>query len=122
MGAELHLGSNRANHAFLGGGVKWSTQIGRLLPAVNLGYRYRFGEQRTHITEALQCQIDTCGFDVVSANASRGTFVAALSVGGKLGRADVRIGYEGELNGDVYSHAANFRLVLPFGGDAAPRR
>jgi hypothetical protein len=32
----------------------------------------------------------------------------------------VRIGYEGEFNGDVMSHSGNFKFVLPLGGHAAP--
>jgi hypothetical protein len=42
-----------------------------------------------------------------------------LSVGGKLGPVDVRIGYEGEFNGDVTSHSGNFKFVLPLGGHKA---
>ena len=32
----------------------------------------------------------------------------------------MRIGYEGEFNGDVTSHSGNFKFVLPLGGHAAP--
>src|SRR4029078_5653952 len=119
-GAELHLGNNKASHTFLTGGVKWATQMGGVVPEVNLGYRYRFGEKRTDISEAFMCQIDTCAFDVVAAGQKKGTFLAALSVGGKVGPVDVRIGYEGEFNGDVTSHSGNFKFVLPLGGHAAP--
>ena len=31
-GAQLHLGSNRAKHTFLTGGVKWAGQMGGLVP------------------------------------------------------------------------------------------
>src|SRR4029079_14828075 len=105
---------------FLTGGVKWATQMGGLVPEVNLGYRYRMGERRTDISEAFMCQIDTCAFDVVSAGAKRGTFLAGVSVGGKMGPVDVRVGYEGEFNGDVHSHDFNFKFVVPIGGHAAP--
>ena len=63
---------------------------------------------------------DACDFDIVSAAQKRGTFLAGLSVGGKMGPVDLRIGYEGEFNGDVTSHSGNFKFVLPLGGHAAP--
>jgi hypothetical protein len=119
-GAELHLDDNDANHSFFTGGVKWATQMGGVVPEVNLGYRHRFGNTRTNITEAFNCQIDLCPFDIVSSGEKRGTFLAGLSIGGKIGWADLRIGYEGEFNGDVKSHSGNFRIVVPIGGHAAP--
>src|SRR4029079_304300 len=97
-GAELHLDSNTSNHAFGTGGVKFATTFGKLVPELNIGYRYRFGSNHTTITEAFQCQIDTCPFDIVSASAKRGTILAGVSIGGKVGMADVRVGYEGEFN------------------------
>ena len=51
---------------------------------------------------------------------SRGTFLAGVSVGGKIGPVDIRIGYEGEFNGDITSHTGNFKVVVPLGGRAAP--
>ena len=119
-GAELHLDKNSAKHSFLTAGVKWATQMGGMVPEVNLGYRHRFGEKRTDITEAFLCQTDTCPFDVVSAGQKRGNFLAGLSVGGKLGPVDLRIGYEGEFNSDITSHSGNFKFVLPLGSRAAP--
>jgi outer membrane autotransporter protein len=119
-GAELHLDSNTSNHSFLTGGVKWATQMGGVVPELNVGYRYRFGSDHATVSEAFQCQIDTCAFDVVSASQKKGAFLAGLSVGGKVGLVDVRIGYEGEFNGDITSHSGNFKFVLPLGGHAAP--
>jgi outer membrane autotransporter protein len=119
-GAALHLDDNSAKHSFLTGGVKWATQMGGLVPEVNLGYRYRFGEKRTNITEAFLCQTDTCAFDVVSAGQKRGNLLAGVSIGGKMGPVDLRIGYEGEFNSDITSHSGNFKFVLPLGGHAAP--
>jgi len=119
-GAELHLDSNTSNHSFLTGGVKWATQMGGVVPELNVGYRYRFGSDHATVSEAFQCQIDTCAFDVVSASQKKGAFLAGLSVGGKVGPVDVRIGYEGEFNGDITSHSGNFKFVLPLGGHAAP--
>jgi outer membrane autotransporter protein len=118
-GAELHLDSNSDSHTFLTGGVKWATQMGGVVPEVNVGYRYRFGNERSRIGAYFNGDVD-CDFDIVSAAQKRGNFLAGLSVGGKLGPVDVRIGYEGEFNGDVVSHSGNFKFVLPIGGHAAP--
>ena len=52
-GAELHLGNNKSSHTFLTGGVKWATQMGGVVPEVNVGYRYRFGERRTDIARSV---------------------------------------------------------------------
>ena len=43
--AALTLDSAKSNHSYLTGGVKWATQIGGMVPELNLGYRYRFGDQ-----------------------------------------------------------------------------
>ena len=118
-GAELHLAGNGDKHSFLTGGAKWATQMGGVVPEVNFGYRHRFGDPRADIEEAFQCQIDICAFDIVSASQKRGTFLAGLSVGGKVGPVDLRIGYEGEFNSGVTSHSGNFKIVLPLGGHAA---
>ena len=56
-----------------------------------------------------------CDFDIISASQKRGTFLAGLSVGGKMGPVDLRIGYEGEFNSDITSHSGNFKIVLPLG-------
>jgi hypothetical protein len=59
-------------------------------------------------------------FNIISTWQKRGTFLAGLSVGGKMGPVDLRIGYEGEFNSDVTSHSGFFKFVLPPGGHAAP--
>jgi hypothetical protein len=59
-------------------------------------------------------------FNIISTSQKRGTFLAGLSVGGKMGPVDLRIGYEGEFNSDVTSHSGFFKFVLPLGGHAAP--
>ncbi len=46
-GAALTVTSSSSNHAFLTGGVKWATQMGGVVPELNLGYRYRFGDKRS---------------------------------------------------------------------------
>jgi outer membrane autotransporter protein len=120
-GADLHVDDSSAKHSFLTAGVKWATQMGGVVPEVNLGYRHRFGDTRSKFGAAFLCQTDTaCEFDIISASHKRGTFLAGVSVGGKMGPVDLRIGYEGEFNSDITSHAANFKFVLPLGGRAAP--
>jgi len=90
-----------------------------VVPEVNLGYRYRFGNSRSHFRAFFNGDTD-CDFEIISAAQKRGTFLAGVSVGGKLGPVDVRIGYEGEFNSDITSHSGNFKFVLPLGGHAAP--
>jgi uncharacterized protein with beta-barrel porin domain len=118
-GAGLTVEGANSNHAFATGGVKWATQMGGVVPEVNLGYRYRFGDQRSDFRAFFNGDSD-CDFGIVSAAQKKGTFLAGLSVGGKVGPVDLRIGYEGEFNGDVTSHSGNFKVVLPLGGHAAP--
>jgi hypothetical protein len=118
-GAELTVDSGHSNHSFLTGGVKWATQLGGVVPEVNVGYRYRFGNERSAFHGWFTPDPEN-DFDIVSAAQKKGTFLAGLSVGGKMGPVDIRIGYEGEFNGNVTSHSGNFKFVLPLGGHAAP--
>jgi outer membrane autotransporter protein len=118
-GADLTVLGGRAKHSFLTAGVKWATQMGGVVPEVNLGYRNRFGDRRSDFSACFLGD-ESCQFDIISAAQSRGTFLAGISIGGKMGPVDLRIGYEGEYNSDVTSHAGNFKFVLPLGGRAAP--
>ena len=120
-GADLTVYNSRSKHSWLTGGVKWAAQIGGIVPEVNLGYRYRMGSSRSKFSAAFLGD-EHCEFDIISASQKRGTFLAGLSVGGKMGAVDLRIGYEGEYNSDITSHAANFKFVLPLGGRAAPAK
>jgi uncharacterized protein with beta-barrel porin domain len=117
-GAELTVDHGHSNHSFLTGGVKWATQLGGVVPELNVGYRYRFGNERSSVHTYFTSDPEN-DFDIVSAAQKKGTFLAGLSVGGKIGAVDVRIGYEGEFNGDVTSHSGNFKFVLPLGGHKA---
>jgi uncharacterized protein with beta-barrel porin domain len=114
-GAELTVLGGTSKHTFLTGGVKWAGKVGGLVPEVNLGYRYRLGDKRASFSACFDGDPD-CAFDIVSAAEKRGSFLAGLNVGGKLGPVDVRVSYEGEFNSDVTSHSANLKLVVPLGG------
>jgi hypothetical protein len=118
-GAGLTVEGGRSNHSYVTGGVKWAMQMGGVVPQVKLGYRYRFGDERSSFHGWFTPDPES-DFDIVSSAQKKGTFLAGLSVGGKLGPVDLRVGYEGEFNGDVTSHSGNFKIVLPLGGHAAP--
>jgi hypothetical protein len=96
--------------------------MGGLVPEVNLGYRYRFDDERSYFTAQFDDGLSStpCWFDIGSASADRGTFLAGVSIGGKIGPADIRIGYEGEFNSDITSHSGNSKVVVPLGGRKAP--
>jgi trimeric autotransporter adhesin len=118
-GAELTVDGSKSNHSYLTGGVKWATQMGGVVPELNLGYRYRFGNSRSSFHGWFTPDPEN-DFDILSSAQKKGTFLAGLSVGGKMGPVDLRIGYEGEFNGSVTSHSGNFKIVVPLGGHAAP--
>lgn len=117
-GANLAVEGARSRHSFVTGGLKWATQIGGVVPEANLGYRYRVGNGRSRLSAAFVD--DTFVFDIVSAAQPRGTFLAGLSVGGKIGPVDLRFGYEGKFNSDITSHSGNFRMILPIGRHPEP--
>ena len=116
--AALTVSSSKAVHGFVTGGVKWAAQFGGLVPELNLGYRYGFGSQRSTVKAFLNGDT-AAGFSIASSMQERGSLLAGVDVGGRIGPVDVRIGYEGEFNARVTSHSANFKLVLPLGGRAA---
>jgi outer membrane autotransporter protein len=118
-GANLTIASAKEHRTTATFGAKYATDLGGIVPEVNLGYRYQFGDKRSQFTAAFIGDTD-CDFDIVSASEKRGAFLAGLSLGGKYGPVDIRVGYEGLFNSDVKSHAGNFRIILPFGGSAPP--
>ena len=52
----------------------------------------------------------------MSASQVRGSFLAGIGVGGRVGPIDLHLAYQGEFNGDVTSHSGNFRITFPLGG------
>ena len=95
--------------------MKLGAAFGAVTPELNLGYRHRLGNSRSTVTSALFGDTSN-DFDVVSASQDRGTFLAGVGVGGRVGPVDLHVAYQGEFNNDVTSHSGNFRITLPFGG------
>ena len=118
-GANLTVEGSHSDHTYLTGGVKWAAHLGGVAPELNVGYRYRLGDSRSSFAAAFLGDTSS-DFDIVSASQKRGGLLAGVSIGGKLGPVDLRIGYEGEFNGDVMSHSGQFKLVLPLGRHHAP--
>ena len=116
--AGLTVSSSKSIHSFVTGGIKLATKLGGIVPQFDLGYRFGFGNQRSSVNAFLDGDT-SASFNLVSSAQERGSLLAGLNVGGRIGPVDVRIGYEGEFNGRATSHSANFKLVLPLGGHAA---
>jgi outer membrane autotransporter protein len=117
-GAELAVDGAKDTHAFLTAGVKLATELGRLIPEVKAGYRQSFGDSRASFGAAFE-GFENFGFDIVSSAEKRGALTAGLSVGGKIGRVDLRLAYEGAYNGDYTEHGGSLKLVVPLGERAA---
>ncbi|MEO8175503.1 MAG: autotransporter outer membrane beta-barrel domain-containing protein, partial [Sphingomicrobium sp.] len=100
VGPELTVYGSTEKRTTLTGGVKWASDIGGVVPEVDLGYRYQFGPTRSNFDAAFLGDND-CAFDIISEGGKRGAFLAGLSLGGKAGPVDVRVSYQGLFNGDV---------------------
>ena len=115
QGAILTVEGGQSDHTFLTAGVKWAGELDRVISQLDVGYRYRLGDTRSTISAAFLD--DTINdFAIVSANQDRGALLAGVSIGGKAGPVDLRVGYQGEFNRDVTSHGGNFKLTLALGG------
>jgi uncharacterized protein YhjY with autotransporter beta-barrel domain len=117
-GAELRLVGSSSSHLFMTSGLKWTGRLGGVTPEVDLGYRYRFGEKRSMVI-ASEIGGEDGAFATVSAAQKRGSFLAGVSLGGRVGPVDLRIAYEGEYNKGFTSHSGSLRIVLPLGGNGA---
>jgi outer membrane autotransporter protein len=118
-GANLTVYNSTLKRTTLTAGVKFAGEFGGVVPELNLGYRHQFGDRRADFRAAFLGDED-CSFDIVSQDEKRGALLAGLTVGGRAGPLDIRVGYQGVYNGDAKSHAGNFRIILPFGGAPAP--
>jgi hypothetical protein len=96
-------------------GTKWAADLGMVIPQAELGYVYNFGDKRTAFDAAFLGDEDS-RFEIISSAEQRGSLLAGLSLGGKAGPVNVRIGYQGLFNGDGATHNAGVRLSLPLGG------
>ena len=113
-GANLTV-SGKEHRKTLTGGVKFATQLGGgFVPELTLGWRHRFGATRSAIDAAFLG--DATGFRIVSQEEKRDAALVGLSLGGRVGAVDVRIGYEGVFAGRQTDHVGSFRIVLPLGG------
>jgi len=119
-GVNLGVANAHENRTAVTGGIKWAADMGGVVPELNVGYRYIFGDRRSNFRAAFFNGVDDFGddFTIQSEAERRGGFLAGLSLGGMAGPVDVRVGYEGLFNGTSTSHAGNFRLVLPLGARA----
>jgi hypothetical protein len=114
-GADLTVEGGTTKHSFLTGGVKWASQLGSVVPELDVGYRYRLGSTRARFdTTFLDGASDD--FDIVSASQERGSLLANLSIGGNIGSVGLKVSYSGEFSSDVTSHGGSLKLVLPLGG------
>lgn len=114
-GAELAIEDSSSTRTAVTVGAKWATDLGGVIPQAELGYRHLFGDRRATV-DASFADEDGSDFDVVSAAEKRGSLLAGLSLGGKAGPVDVRVGYQGLFDGNATSHSASFRIILPLGG------
>ena len=118
--AELKVQGGNVSAAFAGAGAKLSTRIGAFLTEADFGYRYRLGDRRSSVTAAFR-NSKSDAFQIVSDAEERGTFLAGFSLGGRLGRAELKMSYAGEFNGNSALHRGDFSITLPLGRPSEPR-
>jgi len=111
--ASLVVGGGTSSHAFATAGVKWTSELGSIVPQFNLAYRHRFGDERSAIDERFAAGGDD--FSIISAAQKRDSYIAGLSLGGTIGRMNVSVSYEGEFSSDVTNQSGSVKLVLPLG-------
>lgn len=118
-GANLTVFGGQEKHNWLTGGIKWTAAVGAIVPAIDFGYRHMFGERRGAFDAAFLGD-KAAAFNIVSASQKADAVLAGLSLGGTVGRVDLRIAYEGAFNSSYREHSGMLKAVLPLGGD--PRR
>ena len=90
-------------------------EVGSVLPEANIGYRHRFDDRRATVHSAF-FGVPGSEFEVLSAAHPRGSVLAGLGLGGRVGEVNLKISYDGEFSSDVSSHSGKLKLVLPLGG------
>lgn len=114
--ANLTVDGSTSQRTTLTVGSKWAADLGAVVPQVELGYQYYFGDQRSAFHTTFLGDEDG-RFQVVSASEKRGSLLTGVSLGGTAAGVNVRVGYQGLFNGDSATHNAGFRLTLPLGGN-----
>ncbi|HKY88199.1 MAG TPA: autotransporter outer membrane beta-barrel domain-containing protein, partial [Pseudorhodoplanes sp.] len=117
--SELTVRGGRVAASFAGAGAKWEARIGGFSTEASVGFRYRLGDRRSALTAAFSGS-ERDAFQIVSDAEKRGTFLADFSLGGRLGRAELKMGYAGEINGEATRHRGEFSVVLPLGRAGKP--
>jgi outer membrane autotransporter protein len=113
-GAALDVKSSTSTRTVATVGAKWAGDVGGVVPQAELGYRHLFGDRRASFDVAFAGQ-EGSGFEIVSAADKRGSLFGGLSLGGRVGKVDVRVGYQGLFDGNSTSHSGSFRIILPLG-------
>ncbi|MCF2515925.1 autotransporter outer membrane beta-barrel domain-containing protein [Sphingomonas sp. G124] len=114
--ADLSVDGSKSSRTTLAIGSKWAADLGAVIPQAELGYLHFFGDRRSSFDAAFLDDRDG-SFEVVSASEKRGSLLAGISLGGRAGGVNVRVGYQGLFNGDGATHNATFRIIMPFGGN-----
>lgn len=112
--AALDVETSTSSRTAVTLGAKWAGDVGGIVPQFELGYRRLFGDTRAAVDASFDAMSGT-DFTTVSSVEKRGSVLAGASIGGKVGKVDVRVGYTGLFDGQSTSHNANFRLTLPLG-------
>ena len=115
-GANLSVDGSTSSRTTMAIGSKWAADLGAVIPQAELGYLHYFGDRRSSFSAAFLGDQDG-QFKVVSASESRGSLLAGISLGGKAGGVNVRVGYQGLFNADGATHNATFRIIMPLGGN-----
>jgi trimeric autotransporter adhesin len=113
--ANLAIDESKSSRTVVTLGAKWAAEIGGAIPQAELGYRHLFGDRRSSVDAAFAAEAGS-DFEVVSAADKRSSLLAGLSLGGKTGQVDVRVGYQGLFDGNSTSHSGGVRIIMPLGG------
>jgi len=96
-------------------GVRWTGQIGGVVPELDLGWRHQFGGPRASILAQYDIAPGS-DFTAISQLEKRDQAVVGVAVTGKLGSVgSFRLGYQGRFNGDVKNHSGGLTFVIPLG-------
>lgn len=116
-GANLAYDSQSNSQASLLAGVKWTGQMGPLVPEAYVAYRADLGDSTFDVTSRFADAPAGSDFTVRSPDADEGSFLAGLSLGGGFSdRVKGRIGYAGRFGDGVDDQAFYGSVTITFGG------